>query len=197
MTITFSRRAARILGPLIIAIETWRRWNQFGDIHSWPAIADDYIAGAFLFYSATAAKPATEFRGRLYLAAAWGVGTGMFRPLFDKREWVFRVETTLEYSDLDDPRAKDGFAHETKTDSATCRVIRVVRWAKSIGSRIECSGPLSGARVEGLVPVAGRFLDGDWVATPRGLWHLRAPGVDGPEPVVAPGDMRSPVGWRR
>jgi len=113
----------------------------------------------------------------------------MFRPLFDKREWVFRVETTLEYSDLDDPRAKDGFAHETKTDSATCRVIRVVRWAKSIGSRIECSGPLSGARVEGLVPVAGRFLDGDWVATPRGLWHLRAPGVDGPEPVVAPGDM--------
>jgi len=82
MTITFSRRAARILGPLIIAIETWRRWNQFGDIHSWPAIADDYIAGAFLFYSATAAKPATEFRGRLYLAAAWGVGTGMMYGSF-------------------------------------------------------------------------------------------------------------------
>jgi hypothetical protein len=82
MTITFSRVAARILGPLIIAIETWRRWNQFGDIRSWPAIADDYLAGTFLFFAATVAKRAPESRGPLYLAAAWGVATGMMYGSF-------------------------------------------------------------------------------------------------------------------
>lgn len=117
------------------------------------------------------------------------VPAAMFRPLFETREWVFRVETTIESSALDDPRAKDGVVSETKTDSATCRVIRVVRWARSIGSRIECSGSLASARVEGTVPVARKFLEGDWVATARGLWHLEAPAVDGPEPAVAPGDM--------
>ena len=43
----------------------------------------------------------------------------MFRSLFETREWVFRVETTVEYGDSDDPRAKDGFVTETKADSAT------------------------------------------------------------------------------
>jgi hypothetical protein len=113
----------------------------------------------------------------------------MFRTLFETREWVFRVETTIEFTALDDPRAKDGVVSETKTDSATCGVIRVVRWARSIGSRIECGGSLSSAHLEGTVPVARKFLEGDWVATARGLWHLEAPAVDGSEPVVALGDM--------
>jgi hypothetical protein len=102
---------------------------------------------------------------------------------------VFRVETTIEHTDLDDPRAKDGVVRETRSDSATCRVIRVVRWARSIGSRIECSGALSGAGVEDTIPVAGKFLEGDWVATARGLWQLQAPALDGPEPALAPGEM--------
>jgi hypothetical protein len=81
MTITFSRVAAQILGPLVIAVETWRRWNQFGDVRSWPAIADDYLAGAFLFLAATIAKRAPD-RGPLYLAAAWGVAAGMMYGSF-------------------------------------------------------------------------------------------------------------------
>jgi hypothetical protein len=79
---TFSREAARILGPLIIVIETLRRRGQFGDVHHWPAIADDYIAGAFLFFAATIARRDPESRGPVYLGAAWGVGAGMMYGSF-------------------------------------------------------------------------------------------------------------------
>jgi hypothetical protein len=82
MTFTFSRVAARILGPFIIVVETWRRWSQFGDIRHWPMIVDDYLAGAFLFFAATVAKRAREARGPLYLGAAWGVATGMMYGSF-------------------------------------------------------------------------------------------------------------------
>jgi hypothetical protein len=149
-----------------------------------------HVVFAFILTSIPKVAVAGTSVQRVEVAAApVFVPAPILRPLFDSREWVFRVETTLEYFDLDDPRAKDGVVSETRTDSATCRAIRVVRWANSIGSRIACSGPLSSARVEGRIPVAGTFVEGDWVATARGLWHPDAPVVDGPEPAVAPGDI--------
>ena len=82
MTVSFSRWAARILGPLVIAIETWRRWHQFGDVRMWPAILDDYLAGAFLLYAAHLATPGNDGIGRRYLAGAWGVAGGMMYQSF-------------------------------------------------------------------------------------------------------------------
>ena len=82
MTFTFSRVAARIFGPLIIAIETWRRWQQFGDVRIWPAIVDDYLAGAFLFFAARIAQREPDAGGRVYLAGAWGAATGMMYGSF-------------------------------------------------------------------------------------------------------------------
>jgi hypothetical protein len=77
MALRFSRWAGRVVGPLIIVLETLRRWRQFGDPGAWPAIADDYIAGAFLFWAAASPRAAAVRGGRLYLAAAWGVLGGM------------------------------------------------------------------------------------------------------------------------
>jgi hypothetical protein len=89
MTIRFSRIAARSLGPLVIGIETWRRWHQFGDVRIWPAIFDDYLAGGFLLYAASVAKPANEVTGRRYLAGAWGVAAGMMYGSFFSQLYRF------------------------------------------------------------------------------------------------------------
>jgi hypothetical protein len=81
-SLSFSRGAAQILGPLVIAIETWRRWHQFGEIRMWPAIFDDYLVGGFLLYAARVARPTNQSRGRRNRAPAWGVATGMMYGSF-------------------------------------------------------------------------------------------------------------------
>ncbi len=74
--IDFSRVAARAFGVFLFAIETWRRWDQMGQVRKWPSILDDWLAGAFLVAaSVVAARDAT--RGRAWLAGAWGAATGM------------------------------------------------------------------------------------------------------------------------
>jgi hypothetical protein len=116
--------------------------------------------------------------------------SAFYKPMFDRaREWHFHVETISEDHDPDDPRAKGGVVRETVRSSATCRVTKVVRWASSIGSRIECTGPLSRGHVEDTIPAAGGFLEGDWIVTAKGLWRFDLPVLDGPEPAVEPKDM--------
>jgi len=47
MTLAFSRRLALGAGLFLPAIETWRRWGQFGQLSKWPVIFDDFLAGDF------------------------------------------------------------------------------------------------------------------------------------------------------
>jgi hypothetical protein len=112
----------------------------------------------------------------------------LYATMFDPATvWVFRVETSLEQGDPSDAFAKP--VREKQVDSATCHVTKVVRWAKSIGSHIKCTGGLARGQVSAAVNVADGFLEGDWVATARGLWHFDASVLDGPEPAVAPDDV--------
>jgi hypothetical protein len=79
--LTFSRIAARALGIFLIAIETWRRSHQLGDLSKWPSIFDDYLGGAFLIVaSLIAARNPTK--GRTWLAAGWGGATSMMFASF-------------------------------------------------------------------------------------------------------------------
>ena len=99
------------------------------------------------------------------------------------------MSTISEDTDPDDPRSKDGVVRQSVPSAATCRVTKVVRWASSIGSRIECTGPLSRGHVKDTIPAVGGFLEGDWIATAKGLWRFDLPVLDGPEPVVEPKEM--------
>jgi hypothetical protein len=69
------------LGIFLIAIETWRRSHQLGDITKWPSIFDDYLGGAFLIAaSLIAARNPTK--GRTWLAAGWGGAVAMMLGSF-------------------------------------------------------------------------------------------------------------------
>jgi hypothetical protein len=81
MNLTFSRRLALGAGLLLPALETWRRWGQFGQISKWPAIFDDFLAGGFLVLSALACRRSVR-NGRVFLASAWGVALGMMYGSF-------------------------------------------------------------------------------------------------------------------
>jgi len=56
MTLAFSRRLALGAGLFLPAIETWRRWGQFGQLSKWPVIFDDFLAGGFLVLGALACR---------------------------------------------------------------------------------------------------------------------------------------------
>jgi len=75
MNLVFSRRAALVAGILMPLIETWRRWAEWGQLSKLPSILDDFVAGGFLILGAVMSRNPTS--GRPYLAAAWGVATGM------------------------------------------------------------------------------------------------------------------------
>ena len=114
----------------------------------------------------------------------------LYKAMFDlNREWRFQVESISEDRDPDDPRSKNGVLRKVVPGSASCRVTKVVRWSSSLGSRIECTGPLSRGHVQDVIPAAGGFLDGDWVATAHGLWRFDVPVLDGSEPAVVREDM--------
>jgi hypothetical protein len=82
LTLTFSRRAAFALGIVLPLLETWRRRHQWGEIHLWPVILDDFFAGALLLSGALLTRRSPE-RGRPLLASAWGVVTaGMYYSFF-------------------------------------------------------------------------------------------------------------------
>ena len=75
MNLVFSRRAALAAGIVMPLIETWRRWAEWGQLSKLPSILDDFVAGGFLILGSVMSRnPAS---GRPYLAAAWGVATGM------------------------------------------------------------------------------------------------------------------------
>ncbi len=76
MDLAFSRRAALVAGIVMPLVETWRRWAEWGQLSKLPSILDDFLAGGFLILGAVMSRrdPAS---GRTYLAAAWGVATGM------------------------------------------------------------------------------------------------------------------------
>jgi len=76
MNLAFSRRAALVAGVVMPLLETWRRWAEWGQLSKLPSILDDFVAGVFLILGGVMSRrdPA---RGRPYLAAAWGVATGM------------------------------------------------------------------------------------------------------------------------
>jgi catechol 2,3-dioxygenase-like lactoylglutathione lyase family enzyme len=74
--LAFSRTAARWFGVFLFAIETWRRWDQMGELRKWPSILDDWLAGAFLV-AASVVAARDPSRGRAWLAGAWGAATGM------------------------------------------------------------------------------------------------------------------------
>jgi hypothetical protein len=118
----------------------------------------------------------------------------LYAALFvEGREWTFHVEFLTEDDDPDDPRARDGVVRDIKIAQATCRVAKVVRWARALGSRIECEGALSPAQVDEAIPAAGGFIDADWVATEKGLWRLSEPIVDGLEPTLEAPEMLIPA----
>jgi hypothetical protein len=70
MTLTFSRRLAVVAGLVLPVVETFRRWNQLGDLRVWPFWLDDWAIGLFLLYSAWRVGKDSA-RGRPFLAAAW------------------------------------------------------------------------------------------------------------------------------
>ncbi|HYV68300.1 MAG TPA: hypothetical protein VE964_18830 [Myxococcales bacterium] len=76
MNVAFSRRAALVAGVALPLLETWRRWAEWGQLSKLPSILDDFVAGGFLIAGAVLCRrdPTT---GRPWLAAAWGVATGM------------------------------------------------------------------------------------------------------------------------
>ncbi len=74
MTISFSRYLAIVLGVLIPAAETVRRWSTWREEPA--AFFDDYILGAFLLYGAW--RVGKDVRsGQRFLAAAWAFMCGM------------------------------------------------------------------------------------------------------------------------
>lgn len=73
MGLRLSRQIALVVGLVLPAIETWRRWNQLAD---WPSWLDDYLAGALLLYGWWAGRGEVR-RCRPYLMAAWGYTLGM------------------------------------------------------------------------------------------------------------------------
>ena len=81
MNLTFSRRLALVFGVLLPIVETYRRWQQLGDYHYWPAWLDDWAIGAFLLYGAWRTAKEVE-TGRPWLTAAWGFTCGMAYPSF-------------------------------------------------------------------------------------------------------------------
>jgi hypothetical protein len=76
MSLVFSRRLALVFGVLLPIVETIRRWQQLGDIRSWPAWLDDFVLSACLLYGAWRVARNSE-AGRPWLAAAWGITCGM------------------------------------------------------------------------------------------------------------------------
>jgi hypothetical protein len=74
LTLEFSRRAALALGIALPLLETWRRRHEWGELHLWPEILDDFFAGALLLSGALLTRRSAE-RGRPALAAAWGAVT--------------------------------------------------------------------------------------------------------------------------
>ena len=81
MTLAFSRQLALGAGLFLPAIETWRRWGQFGQISKWPVIFDDFLAGGFLVLSTLVCRRSLP-QGRLLLAGAWGAAVGMMYGSF-------------------------------------------------------------------------------------------------------------------
>jgi hypothetical protein len=76
VTLGFSHRAARTAGLLIPLLETCRRWHQLTQPARWPSIFDDYLMGLLLLLAAFQARR-DPVEGRTWLAAAWGLATGM------------------------------------------------------------------------------------------------------------------------
>jgi hypothetical protein len=74
--VKFSRGLAIIAGVFLPVLETWRRWDQLGDIRMAPAWLDDWIIGVFLLYGAWRTRN-NDRSGRAVLAAAWGFACGM------------------------------------------------------------------------------------------------------------------------
>ena len=81
MTLTFSRRLAVVAGLVLPVVETFRRWNQLGDLRVWPFWVDDWAIGLFLLYGAWRVGKDSA-RGRPFLAAAWGFALGMVYASF-------------------------------------------------------------------------------------------------------------------
>ena len=70
----FSRILAVVLGILVPAAETVRRWGTWQEAPL--ALFDDYIVAALVLYGAWLAG--RDFRrGQCFLAAAWGVACGV------------------------------------------------------------------------------------------------------------------------
>ena len=80
----FNRTLALLIGVVTPALETFRRWHQLITLTvPWPAYLDDVLLGAFLIVGAWRAGHAP--RGRLILAAAWGVLCGhAYGSFFDQ-----------------------------------------------------------------------------------------------------------------
>jgi hypothetical protein len=77
----FSQLAAVAFGVYLIAVESWRRWHQLGDVAMWPRIFDDFLAGTFLIAASRIAARDIG-RGRIWLAAAWGAAAMMMYGSF-------------------------------------------------------------------------------------------------------------------
>jgi hypothetical protein len=75
MSLSFSSGLAWVLGAFFPLVETWRRWDQWGQLRNWPFILDDYLMGGFLLTGAVMTHRASS-KARLVLAAAWGCASG-------------------------------------------------------------------------------------------------------------------------
>ena len=69
----FSRNAALILGVLLPAVETWRRWPV---LDQWQFWLEDLIGGILLVWGWHAGRSAVS-KSRPYLMAAWGYVMGI------------------------------------------------------------------------------------------------------------------------
>jgi hypothetical protein len=70
----FSRTLAVVLAILVPIAETVRRWNTWRDAPL--ALFDDYILAALLLYGVWLVNR-DFYRGKCFLAAAWGIGCGV------------------------------------------------------------------------------------------------------------------------
>jgi hypothetical protein len=71
----YSRSLAFCFGIFLPLMETIRRWKQLTDLTYFLNWFDDYLLGGFLLFAAFKVLKHKE-KGRVYLAAAWGVSVG-------------------------------------------------------------------------------------------------------------------------